>query len=150
MQSHARHCASTHQCCNLHPQNTPSTNNPRVRALDFLELASRLARPQWTQFGTTSMVLGLVAVALALAAQALGAYVALAPRGIEKKPKAPVSTLTSVPRLLSLGTAICAAVPVLGIFSFFYLLNEGGWLGRAAKTRAVCGGVSPDSSWEHE
>ncbi|KFM23657.1 GPI ethanolamine phosphate transferase 3 [Auxenochlorella protothecoides] len=97
------------------------------RALDFLELASRLARPQWTQFGTTSMVLGLVAVALALAAQALGAYVALAPRGIEKKPKAPVSTLTSVPRLLSLGTAICAAVPVLGIFSFFYLLNEGTW-----------------------
>ncbi|KAL6780615.1 PIGO1 [Auxenochlorella protothecoides x Auxenochlorella symbiontica] len=97
------------------------------RALDFLELASRLARPQWTQFGTTSMVLGLVAVALALAAQAMGAYVALAPRGIEKKPKAPVSTLTSIPRLLSLGTAICAAVPVLGIFSFFYLLNEGTW-----------------------
>lgn len=107
----------------MHSTSTPRSSS--IRALDFLALASRLARPQWTQFGTASMILGLMVMALALAAQARGAWAASAPRKLERGARLWIAMGQSNP-VLTVGAAVCAAVPVLGIFSFFYLLREGG------------------------
>ena len=95
---------------------------------DFWALVEQKVRPQWTQFGLGWMALALAALFGSAVSQLWGVWM-LCTQGMAEDRRG--SLLSCKARdTLAMGALVCALAPSLGVFSFFYLLEEGErWVG---------------------